>query len=94
MHAIDHIAAFGLTMNPLPGPLGFFAPFGMLMDLVCLCFVAGLVGLVVFLLVLKPNSNVRPNPNLYACPDCGRPVSRSAVTCPGCGRPLGPMANQ
>ena len=30
------------------------------------------------------------NPKLIPCPDCGRNVSRLAVSCPQCGRPLEP----
>ena len=29
-----------------------------------------------------------PNPNLLPCPDCGRLLSRQAITCPQCGRPM------
>jgi hypothetical protein len=28
------------------------------------------------------------NPNLHACRDCGKMVSRRATTCPSCGAPL------
>ncbi len=38
------------------------------------------------------SSNARSNPNLAPCPDCGRLVSRQAVSCPQCGRPLGGVA--
>ena len=32
----------------------------------------------------KPTSN----PNLIDCPDCGKKISRSALSCPNCGRPM------
>jgi hypothetical protein len=28
--------------------------------------------------------------NLAPCPDCNRPISRSATACPHCGRPINP----
>jgi predicted amidophosphoribosyltransferase len=33
------------------------------------------------------NSSVG-NQNLIPCPDCGKWISKMAVSCPNCGRPL------
>jgi hypothetical protein len=95
MQTLDYATALGPVRIPPPVPLGFITPgpLDLLIGAFCLGFV-GLVVLVVLLLVLRPKPGVPPNPNLYPCPDCGRPLSRSASTCPGCGRPVGPSANQ
>jgi hypothetical protein len=49
--------------------------------------IVSLVLVVVF--AAKRSSNPGVNPNLVPCADCGRLVSRQAVSCPQCGRPLG-----
>ena len=43
---------------------------------------------VVAALVLIQFTRPRARGNLAPCPDCGRPLSPSAVTCPNCGRPM------
>jgi hypothetical protein len=58
---------------------------------IAVLFWGGLAALV--FLVVKIARNTTPpalpaNGSLYPCPDCGRHVSRLAVTCPQCGRPL------
>lgn len=52
--------------------------------LMCLVVFIGIVLLVVVLTTQKANRN----PDLYPCPDCGRPVSVNAESCPQCGYPL------
>ena len=58
----------------------------MIVGLVC----PGLLGAGVIVAVLfAVRRNPAPsNPNLLPCPDCGRLLSRQAITCPQCGRPM------
>jgi hypothetical protein len=58
---------------------------GLIIAAVLLLMIGGplAVALIVFL-VFRPKAGE----NLYPCPDCGRMVSRQAVTCPKCGSPL------
>ncbi|MEE9602904.1 MAG: hypothetical protein V3V75_06340 [Thermoguttaceae bacterium] len=67
---------------------GFFAP-GPL-EIIIVLFIVAIpvaVGVGVFVLV-KLLGSKGGGEDLVPCPDCGRPVSRSAVSCPQCGRPL------
>ena len=72
--------------------LGYFTPgpVEVMLGLTCLgVLLGGMIALVVVLTSRKsPGGSL--NPNLYPCPDCGRPVSRLAPSCPQCGRPLTP----
>jgi predicted amidophosphoribosyltransferase len=48
-----------------------------------------LPAIAMFALILYAYSRVYGNPNLMACPDCRRMISRLAPFCPKCGRPMG-----
>jgi hypothetical protein len=69
-----------------------------LLHILILLAIAGLfIGVPVLIVLLCVSSNRRNsgihdfnNPNLTPCPDCGKYVSRLAVSCPNCGRPLKP----
>jgi hypothetical protein len=45
-------------------------------------------GPVVLIIYFARKQSPAPNPNLTPCPDCGRLLSRQAITCPQCGRPM------
>lgn len=67
--------------------LAFFGMPGILeivLMLMCLAVFSGIVVLVVVLATRRPPAD----PNLFSCPDCGRPVSVHADSCPQCGCPL------
>jgi|GEM_PF-2276879 len=49
---------------------------------------ASVVSVIVIVVVASKRQGGSAKPNLYPCPDCGRYVSRLAVSCPNCGRPL------
>lgn len=49
---------------------------------------AGVVAVIVIVVAASKRQSGSTNPNLAPCPDCGRYVSRLAVSCPNCGRPL------
>ena len=44
-------------------------------------------------LTKKQTETTNDAAGVFDCPDCGRRVSRLAVSCPQCGRPLGPRTN-
>jgi len=67
--------------------LAFFGMPGFLeLIIVLMCF-AVFAGIVILVVVLT-TQKVTKNPDLYPCPDCGRPVSVHAESCPQCGCPL------
>jgi hypothetical protein len=54
-----------------------------------LIFLVAIVVAVLYALAAgKQRSNDSSNPNLRACPDCGRYVSKRALSCPHCGGPV------
>ena len=59
-----------------------------IVGLVCLAPIAVLVVILIVVFATKRTSNTSSNLDLVQCADCGRPVSRHAVSCPQCGRPL------
>lgn len=64
--------------------------------LVILLILGALVSGVVVVVILSTSKrrSISANPDLLPCPDCGRYVSRLAITCPNCGRPLGPAGEK
>lgn len=68
---------------------GFIGAPGPLEILIILVILAIPVGVAVGIFVLiKLLASKGGGENLVPCPDCGRQVSRLAVSCPQCGRPL------
>jgi predicted amidophosphoribosyltransferase len=45
-------------------------------------------GPVIAVVIMLRKNSSRPSANLSPCPDCGRLLSRQAITCPQCGRPI------
>ena len=68
---------FAFTM---PGVMELLTILGML----AVIFVPAMIVLIVVLFAAR---RPKSNPNLIACSDCGRMVSRHADACPHCGRP-------
>lgn len=62
----------------------------MIVGFVSLLMLGGVVAVVMILVNSQSRSSTPSNPNLTPCPDCGRFVSRLAISCPQCGRPLSP----
>ena len=62
----------------------------LIVGFVALLMLGGVVAVVVVLVSSQSRKSTPSNPNLTPCPDCGRLVSRRAVSCPQCGRPLNP----
>lgn len=71
-------------------PAAFFGigPLELLLGMLCLAPVTAVTALFLFNWL-----RVYGNPNLTACPDCRRMISRLAPYCPKCGRPMniGPL---
>lgn len=65
----------------------------MIVGFVALLMLGGVVAVVMVLVNSQARSSTPSNPNLTPCPDCGRFVSRQAISCPQCGRPLSPPQN-
>lgn len=68
-----------LAFFGMPGPLEMI-----ILGLMCL----GVLAVVVVLVVVLTTQRTAANPDLYPCPECGRPVSVHAKSCPQCGYPL------
>lgn len=60
----------------------------LIVGFVALLMLGGVVAVVIILVNSQSRSSTPSNPNLTPCPDCGRFVSRLAISCPQCGRPL------
>jgi hypothetical protein len=60
----------------------------LILGVLCLVPVAVVVAVALIVILSTKSSKHQNRSNLDPCPDCGRMVSRSAVTCPHCGRPL------
>lgn len=69
--------------------LAFAAPGLMELIIIGVVLVIPVAVAVALVVALKLNRKASgSNPNLKACPDCGRFVSLRATTCPQCGCPL------
>ena len=66
--------------------LGMFVPGPI--ELIIIGVIALIPVAVVFAVVAASRKGSSRNPNLGACPDCGRYISIRANTCPHCGGPV------
>lgn len=65
-----------------------------IVGVMALLMLGGAVVLVVLIVHFARKQSPPPTADLTPCPDCGRLLSRQAITCPQCGRPMNsPPAN-